>query len=109
RSPAPAALSLHDALPIWALSRLRLSLDGTAPTLLSAAIAQDRVVFSAHLTNRPLPPIGGSAAGQGVIHVSRSRFLWQGRLHERITCTNYDRVPVSVPLVLEFAADFRDM
>ena len=92
-----------------ALSRLRLSLDGTAPTLLSAAIAQDRVVLSAHLTDRPLPPIGGSAAGQGVIHVSRSRFLWQGRLYERITCTNYDRVPVSVPLVLEFAADFRDM
>src|SRR5690606_21079871 len=92
-----------------ALSRLRLSLVRTAPTLLSAAIAQDRVGFSAHLAHRRLPPIGGSAAEHGVVHVSRSRFLWQGRLHERITCTNCARVRVSVPVVLELAAGFRDM
>jgi glycogen debranching enzyme len=91
------------------LSRLRLVLGDTVPTLLSSAVAQDRVVFSAHLTNRPLPPIGGSAAARGVIHLRRSRFLWQGRLHERITCSNYDPAPVSVPLVVEFGADFRDM
>jgi len=98
----------HDGTRV--LSRLRLGLDGTAPTLLSAATAHDKVVFTAHLTNRPLPPIGGrAAAGRGVIHIERSRFLWQGRLHERIVCSNYDRVPVSVPLTLEFAADFRDM
>jgi Glycogen debranching enzyme len=98
----------HDGTRI--LSRLRLGLDGAPPTLLSAAAAHDRVVFTAHLTNRPLPPIGDSAAaGKGVIHIERSRFLWQGRLHERIVCSNYDRVPVSVPLTIEFAADFLDM
>ncbi len=96
----------HDGTRI--LSRLQLGLDGTTPTLLSAALGQDRVVFSAHLTNRPLPPIGGSGA-KGVIHIERSRFLWEGRLHERIACSNHDRAPVSVPLTLEFAADFRDM
>ena len=97
----------HDGTRV--LSRLRLSLDGTTPALLSAAIAQDKVVFSAHLTNRPLPPIGDSPSAQGVIHIERSRFLWEGRLHERIVCTNYARAPVFLPLVLEFGADFRDM
>ncbi|ADV26357.1 Amylo-alpha-16-glucosidase [Pseudoxanthomonas suwonensis 11-1] len=92
------------------LSRLRLGIDGEPLTLLGAATAHDRVVFTAHLTNRPLPPIGDSvAAGKGVIHVERSRFLWQGRLHERIACSNYDRVQVSLPLTIEFGADFLDM
>jgi len=91
------------------LSRLRLRLDGTDPALLSAAIAQDKVVFCAHLTNRPLPPIGGNPAAQGVIHIERSRFLWNGRLYERIACVNYAESAVFVPLQIEFGADFRDM
>ena len=91
------------------LSRLCLRLDGDAPTLLSAAIAQDKVVFTAHLTNRPLPPIGGNPAAQGVIHIERSRFLWRGRLYERISCVNYAETAVFVPLQVEFGADFRDM
>jgi len=91
------------------LSRLKLTLDGTSPTLLSSAVTQDKVVFSAHLTNRPLPPIGDAPSTQGVIHIERSRFLWEGRLHERITCTNYARLPVFLPLAIEFGADFRDM
>ncbi len=97
----------HDGTRV--LSRLKLSLDGSTPTLLSSALSQDKVVFSAHLTNRPLPPIGDSPAAQGMIHIERSRFLWQGRLHERIACTNYARLPVFLPLKLEYAADFRDM
>lgn len=97
----------HDGTRV--LSRLRLSLDETTPALLSAAIAEDKVVFRAHMTNRPLPPVGDSAPAQGVIHIERSRFLWEGRLHERIACTNYARVPVLLPLRVEFGADFRDM
>lgn len=91
------------------LSRWRLCLDGDQPTLLSAAIAQDKVVFNVHLTNRPLPPIGGNPAAQGVIHIERSRFLWGGRLYECIDCVNYAENEVVLPLLIEFGADFRDM
>ena len=91
------------------LSRLRHCLDGDQPTLLSAAIAQDKVVFTSHLTNQPLPPIGGNPAAQGVIHIERSRFLWSGRLYERIECVNYAENEVVLPLLVEFGADFRDM
>ena len=91
------------------LSRFRLRLDETQPALLSAAVSRDNVLFVAHLTNRPLTPLGGSTAAQGLIHVQRDRFLRGERMYERIACVNYGRELVRVPLRLSFAADFRDM
>ena len=37
------------------LSGLRLTLAGQSPSLLSAAISRDNVLFVSHMTNRPLP------------------------------------------------------
>ncbi|WP_140723945.1 amylo-alpha-1,6-glucosidase [Pseudomonas sp. Hp2] len=91
------------------LSRLRLRLGGTEPSLLSAGVSQDNVFLTVHLTNRPLPPLGGSAAEEGVIHVERARFLWGERLYERIACRNHGQMPLRFGLALEFGADFRDM
>ncbi|HJW47173.1 MAG TPA: glycogen debranching N-terminal domain-containing protein, partial [Lysobacter sp.] len=91
------------------LSRFRLRLGESQPTLLSAAVSRDNVMFVAHLTNRPLPPLGGSPAAQGLIHIQRDRFLRGERLHERIVCVNYGREVVRIPLQFSFAADFRDM
>lgn len=91
------------------LSLFRLRLGDSQPALLSAAVTRDNVMFVAHLTNRPLPPLGGSPAAQGVIHVQRERFLRGDRLYERIACMNYGRHPMRLPLRLSFAADFRDM
>ncbi|MCI4566829.1 amylo-alpha-1,6-glucosidase [Lysobacter sp. CFH 32150] len=91
------------------LSVYRLRLGETQPALLSAAVTEDNVFFVAHLTNRQLPPLGGPAAPQGLLHLCRSRFIHQERLFERIACMNYgDRAIVS-PLRIELAADFRDM
>jgi glycogen debranching enzyme len=91
------------------LSRFRLALAGQAPSLLSAAVSEDNVVFTSHMTNQPLPPLGGSATPEGVIHISRSRFLWGKHLLERLAFVNYGRSASVLPLRLEFAADFRDM
>ena len=91
------------------LSRYALRLGESAPALLSATVTRDNVMFVAHLTNRPLPPLGGSPAAQGVIHIQRERFLRYDRLYERIACTNFGRDIVRLPLRLSFAADFRDM
>ena len=52
------------------LSRFRLRLGDSRPALLSTAVSRDNVMFVAHLTNRPLPPLGGSPAAQGVIHLA---------------------------------------
>ncbi|HEX6978734.1 MAG TPA: amylo-alpha-1,6-glucosidase [Alphaproteobacteria bacterium] len=91
------------------LSGFALTLAGQRPSLLSAAISRDNVFFTAHLTNRPLPPLGGRSLPEGVIHIERTRFLWQERLHERIACVNYSDREALLPLNLRFDADFFDM
>ncbi|MEJ0003879.1 MAG: glycogen debranching N-terminal domain-containing protein [Pararobbsia sp.] len=91
------------------LSAFRLTFGPRAPSLLSAAMSRDNVVFTAHMTNHPLPELGGTTAPEGVIHVERARFLWRGRLFERITCRNFGNFAVTMPLTVSFGADFRDM
>ncbi len=91
------------------LSRFRLLLGGKPPSLLSAAIAQDNVFFTSNGANQALPYPGGPMGPPGVLHVERKRFLWEERLYERITCFNYSRDVVLLPLSLEFGADFHDM
>lgn len=91
------------------LSGFHLTLAGVRPSLLSAAISRDNVYFTAHLTNRPLPPLGGRSLPEGVIHLERTRLLWDGRLYERVACVNYSSREAAVPLSLGFDADFRDM
>jgi glycogen debranching enzyme len=91
------------------LSRFCLTLGDQPPSLLGAAVSEDNVLFTAHLSNRPLPPLGGVQTPEGVIHVERSRVLWGARLYERITLVNFTEAEAVVPLAITFAADFRDM
>src|SRR4051812_9183844 len=91
------------------LSRLRLTLGGKAPSLLGGRVGQDNVLFTANLTNHPLPPMGEEPTPEGVIHLERARLVWDGRLRERLTLTNFAERAAVVPLTLSFEADFRDM
>jgi glycogen debranching enzyme len=91
------------------LSLLRLSINGQQPSLLSAGVSRDNVLFKSNMTNHPLPELGGRSLPQGVIHLERTRFLWEQRLYERIRCVNYGLQTAQLPVMLEFAADFRDM
>src|SRR5579872_4847123 len=91
------------------LSELRLTLAGQSPSLLSAAVSRDNVLFVSHMTNRPLPPLGGRSIPEGVIHLERARFLRANKLYERIELVNYGDREALVPLGLRFGADFRDM
>jgi glycogen debranching enzyme len=91
------------------LSRFQLLLGSQKPSLLSAAIARDNVFFTSHSANQHLPFPGGPVAPPGVLHIERQRFLWEGRLYERIAMVNYSRDEVIIPLVFEFDADFHDM
>ncbi len=91
------------------LSRYRLTLDGKPPSLLSAAVSQDNVFFTSNSTNRPLPPLGGQSTPEGVIHIERTRFLWEDRLYEYVRLVNYGDRDALMPLALGFAADFHDM
>lgn len=91
------------------LSHWILEVGGAQPSLLSGAVSHDNVLFTADLTNEPLPPIGGKAAPAGVIHVQRRRLLWDNRLFEQIIFHNFDDSDLQVPVRLRFHADFHDI
>ena len=97
----------HDDTRI--LSQFKLYLGSHAPSLLSAAIGRDNVFFTSHSANQRLPFPGGPVAPPGVLHIERTRFLWDQRLYERVCLVNYSRDEVIIPLTFEFDADFRDM
>ncbi|AOJ06753.1 amylo-alpha-1,6-glucosidase [Burkholderia mayonis] len=91
------------------LSQWRLTFGGRAPSLLSGATSVDNASFAAHLTNRPLPPLGGRETPEGVIHIDRMRVLADNVLYEALTLTNYGTSDAEVPLSVSFGADFKDM
>lgn len=91
------------------LSLFRLTLGGRSTSLLGASLSQDNVLFTANLTNLPIQSVGGRDIPQGGIHIERTRLIWQDRLFERITLSNYSQEHSTVSLSLQFAADFRDM
>ncbi|WP_238996015.1 amylo-alpha-1,6-glucosidase [Azotobacter chroococcum] len=91
------------------LSTFRLRFAGQKPSLLSGMVSQDNVFFTAHMTNHPLSPMESAATPKGVIHLERKRFLWAGRIFERISLFNYGDQPLQAPLTLQYAADFHDM
>lgn len=88
------------------LSLMRLYVGSQQPSLLGASLSQDNILFTANLSNR-----GSASTGvpNGVIHIERSRLLWQDRMYEQIALTNYWGRKVVIPIRLEFSADFRDM
>ncbi|RUM98466.1 amylo-alpha-1,6-glucosidase [Pseudaminobacter arsenicus] len=91
------------------LSSFRLFVGGRRPSLLGASLSQDNIMFTANLTNLQLTMADGRQTPQGVVHIERTRFLWQDRMFERIAFSNYSGHDILIPLRLDFGADFRDM
>jgi glycogen debranching enzyme len=90
------------------LSRFELAINGERPSLLSSTVKEDNVLLSVDLTNPNLTDRQGEIAG-GVLHLSRSRFLWQGCCFERLRVHNYSLRPIPVRLSFSIEADFADV
>jgi glycogen debranching enzyme len=91
------------------LSRFALTVGQARPSRLSSGVSRDNVFFTAHVTNRPLPPMGGRSAPAGVLHIERRRFVWDRRMFERVRMVNHGVEDVLLPLAFDFAADFADI
>lgn len=91
------------------LSRFVLTLGRSKPSRLTSGVSADNVFFSCHTTNRPLPPMGGRSAPAGVVHVERRRFLWEGRMYERLRMVNHGVDDILLPIAYDYAADFADI
>jgi glycogen debranching enzyme len=91
------------------LSRLELLLGGRQPLLLSSTIAGDNTVFTADLTNPDIVRDGKLVLERGVLHLFRSRRLWNGGSVERIRVSNHALHSIQVPISVRFDADFADV
>jgi glycogen debranching enzyme len=78
--------------------------------LLSSTLRDDNATLTCDLTN---PDIYDSAGRlmlrHGLIHVRRSRFLWNATCFERLVVRNFDERPRRLTIEIAFEADFADI
>jgi glycogen debranching enzyme len=91
------------------LSRLRLTIDGQRPLLLSSTISEDNVVFAVDLTNPDIFAGRRLALPRESVHVLRSKVLDSVGCHERIAVHNFALHAVELLLTVEVVADFADI
>ncbi len=92
------------------LSYLRLTIDGERPMLLSSTLRDDNAALTCDLTNPDLFDDDGKLRLEhDLIHLRRSRFLWNGACYERLSVRNYDEVSRRVRVDIAFNADFADL
>jgi glycogen debranching enzyme len=91
------------------LSRLRLTIDGQPPLLLSSTISEDNVVLAADLTNPDIFEGRRLILPRDSVHVLRSKVLDLVGCHESIAVRNFALHAVTLTLAVEVAADFADI
>lgn len=91
------------------LSDMQLLIDGQRPLLLSSGVENDNVVMTIDLSNPDIYQDGAIVLPREILHVRRSKFLWNGACHERLAVHNFDCKAHSCWLSLNFAADFADL
>lgn len=92
------------------LSHLYLTIDGLRPMLLSSTLRDDNATLTCDLTNPDLFSSDGRLAlAHDLLHVRRSRFLWNAACFERLVVRNFDEQPRRISVEIAFAADFADL
>ena len=91
------------------LSRLELRLGKVRPLLLSSTVRENNDLFPVDLTNPDLELQDGMMLPRGLLHLFRSKLLWDGRCFEHLRLSNHGLSPIRVTLLLRFEADYADI
>ncbi len=91
------------------LSRFELRIAGQRPLLLSSTVKESNDTMVADLSNPEITGTDGVGIGQDVLHIFRSKFLWQGSAYETLTITNFGPEAALFPLSFMVEADFADV
>ena len=91
------------------LSELALYVGNQRPLLLSSTVREDNSLFTADLTNVDITRGGQVLIPRGTVHVTRCKTLWRGACYEQLTISSYALSPISIPITIQFNADFADL
>ncbi len=92
------------------LSHFYLTINGKRPMLLSSTLRDDNATLTCDLTNPDLfDDKGKLSLSHDLIHLRRSRFLWNARCRERLAIRNYDDRRRHIHIEVAFGADFADL
>ena len=91
------------------LSLLRQTINGQRPLLLSSRVREQNDLFGADLTNPDQVRDGVVFFPRDLLHIYRSRFLWDGHWYERLRIANYGLATIGATLMVEFGADYADI
>jgi len=92
------------------LSHFVLTMEGKRPMLFSSTMDDHSATLTCDLTNPDLfDATGQLVLEHDLLHLRRSRFLWNGACHERLTLRNSSARRHRARIELAFAADFADL
>ena len=91
------------------LSEFELVVGGRQLVLLSSTLRDDNATLTCDLSNPDLPHLGEDGLLTNLVHIRRSRFLWEGVCHERISIRNFDVAARTLPVEIRYGADFVDL
>lgn len=90
------------------LSDFQLSFGPSRPLLLSSTVRADNSMFTADVSNLDMSSEDGTIP-RGVVHLTRTKFLWRGACYEKFHVSNYGMKAVRFPLFIRFNADYADI
>jgi glycogen debranching enzyme len=91
------------------LSHFDLLLGGNRPMLLSSVPREDNASLTCDLANPDVTVDGQVVLERDLVHVRRSKFLWNATAFERIVLRSFSDRPHDVSLEMRFEADFADL
>ncbi|VVM07830.1 hypothetical protein MAMC_01847 [Methylacidimicrobium cyclopophantes] len=92
------------------LSYYYLTFCGEPPLLLSSSLRHDNALLTCDLTNPDIVDGEGRRILQhDLVHIRRSRFLWNGACWERLALRNFDEHLHRIELSIHFRVDFADI
>lgn len=91
------------------LSRLGLAIQGVRPMLLGTTLRDDNAALTCDLANPDLYEDGRLVLERDLVHIRRSKFLWNAACHERLAVHNFSDRPQRLRLDMHFTADFADL
>jgi glycogen debranching enzyme len=91
------------------LSRLRLTLEGRSPLLLSSNVQTNNAVLDVDLTNPDIQHGDTLILQKDTIHLARTKFLWNAACYEILMFRNFGEQTQSLLVGFDFDADFADL